>query len=192
MEIDQIINGCIKGKRDAQEALVHKFGPALLAVCNRYCNDSNLAYDALQECFINAFKYIGTYQNKGSFEGWMRKIAVRSSIKLIKKFKPLMLVEEDVILESAIDYNIPDAYSRIGIDEINYFLQKLSPSLKIVFNLNVVEGYSHKEISRMLGIGESTSRSNLTKARAKLILMLTEEKKTNLKGVYLKNSKIAI
>ncbi len=175
MEVDLIISGCKKSQKDAQEALVHRFGPKLLAVCNRYCNDSNLAYDALQECFINIFKYIHSFKSMGSFEGWLRKIAVRSSLAIIKKYKPFSFFGDSSDLDFINGGTIPDAYEQIALDEIYYFLQQLPPSLRLVFNMYIVEGYSHKEIGVMLKITDSTSRANLARARAKLVLLINKE-----------------
>lgn len=176
-----IISGCKKSQRDAQEALVRKFGPTLLAVCNRYCNDSNLAYDALQECFINIFKYIKTYKSLGSFEGWMRRIAVRSSLAIIKKYKPFSFFEDNSNLNIINESSLPYAYEKIALDQIHFFLDQLPPSLRIVFNMYVVEGYSHKEIGVILNINDSTSRANLTRARAKLMQLINFEVQRKIK-----------
>jgi len=175
LDVKLIISGCKKSQRDAQEALVRRYGPTLLAVCSRYCNDSNLAYDALQECFINVFKYINTYKSQGSFEGWLRRIAVRSSLAIIKKYKPYAFFDDGEILDFITDSTIPDAYEKIALDQIHFYLEQLPPSLRIVFNMNVIEGYSHKEIGTMLGITDSTSRANLTRARAKLVKAIDKE-----------------
>jgi RNA polymerase sigma-70 factor (ECF subfamily) len=176
-------------QKDAQEALVHKFGPTLLAVCNRYCYDSNLAYDALQECFICVFKYINTYKSTGSFEGWLRRIAVRSSLAIIKKYKPFSFFEDSSDLDFKNGSTIPDAYEQIALDELHYFLQQLPPSLRLVFNMYIVEGYSHKEIGEMLKISDSTSRANLTRARSKLVSLINEEAQ---KRIYSNTRKIQI
>jgi len=180
LEVDLIIEGCKLKQKDAQEALVRKFGPTLLAVCSRYCYDSNLAYDALQECFINVFKYIDTYKSKGSFEGWMRKIAVRTSLAIIKKYKPFSFIEDNKKIKFNNSSKIPEAYEQIAIDEIHYFLQQLPPSLRVVFNMYVIEGFNHIEIGEMLNITDSSSRANLTRARAKLMKLINKEAlKTN-------------
>lgn len=186
MKIEVIISGCKKGKKDAQEALVRRFGPTLLAICNRYCNDKNLAYDALQETFISVFKYIDTFKGVGSFEGWVKRIAVRSSLRLVKKFNNLKLTESEENLEFHMDSRLPNAYSNLEVEQIKKYINILPQSLRLVFNLYVVEGFSHKEISELLGIGESTSRANLTKARVKLINVISENSDVIYKNKFLK------
>ncbi|MBK9257640.1 MAG: sigma-70 family RNA polymerase sigma factor [Saprospiraceae bacterium] len=171
---NQIIEGCKLGDRKCQNSLVHEVAPRLLAVCRRYCSDNDKAQDALQETFINIFRYLNTYTGSGSFDGWIRRIAVTCSIAVQKKSGPIFFSNyetEDISQES----NIPDAYSDMGVEEIMKLLDKLPKSLNIVFNLYVIEGYSHKEIGEMLEITDSTSRANLTKARAKLIEMIKKE-----------------
>ena len=105
----------------------------------------------------------------------MRKIAVRSSLTLIKKYKPFSFYDDDNRIYDTKEFLIPKAYEKIAIDEIHSFLDQLPPSLKVVFNMYVVEGYSHKEIGSLLGITDSSSRANLARARAKLIIIIRQE-----------------
>jgi RNA polymerase sigma-70 factor (ECF subfamily) len=174
LNIEDIIVGCKEGNRKCQDALVQKFAPGLLALCLRYTSDRELARDALQECFINAFRFIGKYEGKGSFEGWLKRIAVTSSISLNKKFKQMYFeeVKEDSTWEHAV---VPDIYSTMGKDEIMVVLKQLPDSLYLVFNMYVVEGYQHHEIAEVLGISESTSRSALCKARNRLALLIKKQ-----------------
>ena len=173
MEIDKIIEGCKSGKADCQELLVRKYAPVLLAICRRYTNDLESANDALQEAFINIFKYIGSYSGKGSFEGWLKRIAVNCSITFQKKhFQKYH--EPDVLHDSVQHCEIPEVYSRLGKEEILGLLSQLPKSLYIVFNMSVIEGYNHKEISEMLGISEGTSRASLSRARARVIEIIKQ------------------
>ncbi len=174
MNIEDIIVGCKEGNRKCQDALVQKFAPGLLALCLRYTSDRELARDALQECFINAFRFIGKYEGKGSFEGWLKRIAVTTSISLNKKFNQIYFeeVKEDSSWEHAV---LPDIYSEMGKDEIMMVLKELPESLYLVFNMYVVEGYLHHEIAEVLGIAESTSRSALCKARNRLALLIKKK-----------------
>jgi RNA polymerase sigma factor (sigma-70 family) len=176
VHIEDIIKGCKEGNRKCQDALVQKFAPGLLSLCIRYTSDRELARDALQECFISAFRFIGKYEGKGSFEGWLRRIAVTSSIALNKKFRQLQFDElaEDGSWESA---ELPDIYSQMNTEDIMKLIKKLPESLYLVFNLYVVEGYQHNEIAGLLGITESTSRSALCKARTKLITIMEQNSK---------------
>jgi len=142
-----------------------------MAVCMRYCKDENLAKDALQESFVNIFKYIKNYTGKGSFEGWVRKIAVNCSYGFINKIRPVYFQED---IDNVVDLNteIPDVYSEMREKELLDIIQKLPKSQYLVFNMKVIEGFSHEEIADILKIGVSTSRSNLTRARTSIIKMI--------------------
>lgn len=174
MTIEQVIQGSKEGNRKCQDALVQKTAPALMAICMRYINDYSLAQDALQEAYINAFKYLHTYKFEGPFEGWLRKIAVRTSIQIVKSRKQMVM---DVVENVDFDMRtqIPEAYQKIDCEELLGLINTLPPSLSAVFNLSVVDGYQHGEIAEMLGITESTSRSALAKARQKLVERLNQK-----------------
>lgn len=174
MNIEDIIQGCKEGNRKCQDALVQKFAPGLLALCLRYTSDKELARDALQECFINAFRFIDKYEGKGSFEGWLKRIAVTSSITLNKKYNKIYFdeVKEEAKWEYAV---IPEIYGEISKNEIIVLLKELPESLYLVFNMYVVEGYQHHEIADVLGITESTSRSALCKARNRLAALIKKQ-----------------
>ncbi|KXK37701.1 MAG: sigma-70 family RNA polymerase sigma factor [Saprospiraceae bacterium] len=171
MSLEDIIKGCKEGNRKCQDALVQKFAPGLLSLCIRYTSDHELGRDALQECFINVFKYIHTYRGDGSFEGWLKRIAVTASLALKTKFRKFRFdeVQEDNTWHYA---ELPDIYGSMNIEEIIQVMQQLPESLFLVFNLHVVEGFHHNEIADMLGITESTSRAALSKARNRMISLL--------------------
>ncbi len=174
MNIEDIIQGCKEGNRKCQDALVQKFAPGLLSLCLRYTSDKELARDALQECFINAFRFIHKFEGKGSFEGWLKRIAVTSSITLNKKYKQMYF--DEVTEEASWSYAvIPDIYSELGKNDIMALLKELPDSLYFVFNLYVVEGYQHHEIAETLGITESTSRAALCKARNRLVSLIKKQ-----------------
>lgn len=173
MEIEKIIEGCKSGKAECQEYLVRKYAPVLLAICRRYTKDHESANDALQEAFINIFKYIKSYSGKGSFEGWLKRIAVNCSITFQKKhFQKYH--EADVLNDNIQHCEIPQVYSSLGKEEILDLLNELPRSLYIVFNMSVIEGYNHKEISEILEISEGTSRASLSRARAKVIEIIKQ------------------
>ncbi|MBK8080537.1 MAG: sigma-70 family RNA polymerase sigma factor [Saprospiraceae bacterium] len=174
MDESQIIQGCKSGDRRCQEALVHKFAPRLLAVCRRYCIDQTLAEDALQETFMNTFRYISSYSGTGSFEGWLRRIAVTKSLEINKKFLKINLFPIESEINPA-DVVIPDIYSTLGEKEIQLLLEKLPKNQYIVFNLFVVEGYSHQEIGEILSLAEGSSRALLSRARSSLISMMENQ-----------------
>lgn len=163
MSDEQLIRGCQKGQKEYQYQLVKQYSPMLMTVCRRYVVDQATAKDVLQESFIRIFKYIRNFEPGGSFEAWMRKITVRCSLDWLNKrhlkFETVFL--DDFPQES----NEPIIYGQFEIEEIITLIQELSPALRSVFNLNVIEGYSHIEIAEMLQISESTSRANLARAR---------------------------
>jgi RNA polymerase sigma-70 factor (ECF subfamily) len=174
VQIDDIIKGCKEGNRKCQDALVQKFAPGLLSLCIRYTSDRELARDALQETFINIFRFIGKFEGKGSVEGWMRRIAVTSSITLNRKFRNLHfdeIREEDHWQHTS----VPEIYHNLAAEDILLLLKQLPDSLYLVFNLCVVEGYSHEETSALLGIAEATSRSALCKARNRLAEIIKKQ-----------------
>lgn len=174
MSLQDIIQGCKEGNRTCQDALVQKFAPGLLALCMRYTTDKELAKDALQECFINVFKYISKYEGRGSFEGWIKRIAVTCTITIHKKYHQIYFIDETAADQYS-HANIPEVYSDMGVEEIMSILKKLPESLYLVFNLFVVEGFNHSEISAMLGITESTSRAALCKARNRLVELIKRQ-----------------
>lgn len=176
MNLNEIIEGCKSGEKNCQECLVRSYAPGLLAICKRYTKDHESAHDALQETFINIFKYIKSYKGAGSFEGWMKRIAVNCSISFQKKhFK--VYHEADVLHDSSQHCEIPDVYSKLGKEDIIGLLTELPKALYLVFNMHVVEGYSHREISETLEISEGTSRASLSRARARLIEIIEERQK---------------
>lgn len=180
--IEDIIKGCKEGNRKCQDALVQKFAPGLLSLCIRYTSDKELARDALQECFINAFRFISKYEGTGSFEGWLRRIAVTQAIAINKRFRQVHF--DEIVENNDWQYaDVPDVYSELGKDEIMALMQKLPDSLYLVFNLAVVEGYPHTEIANILGISESTSRSALCKARNRMIALINKNESVSLAKV---------
>ena len=182
MELNEIISGCQSGNKKCQVILVKKYAPVLLAICKRYTRDHEIANDALQETFINIFKYINGYSGKGSFEGWMKRIAANCSISFQKKyFKHFH--ESDVLEDSSMHSEVPDVYSKLGKEDIVNLLSELPKSLYVIFNMCVIEGYSHKEISQELGISEGTSRASLSRARARIIEIIEEREKSENNNV---------
>ena len=152
-----------------------------MAICRRYTKDPASAQDALQETFINVFKYINSYSGKGSFEGWMRRIAVNCSLAFAKKVHPVYFVDETP--DSALQMSeVPDAYSNLGKEEVMNLMKRLPESLYIVFNLVVIEGYNHREVGEMLGITEGSSRGSLSRARSKMIEILQAENSIGLQS----------
>ncbi len=159
----RLIQGCKSGEKDCQYLLVKQYAGMLLTVCRRYARDEAMAKDILQETFLRIFSNIDKYEPTGSFEAWMRRIAVRRSLQWLEKScfrqeaQPLEMPDEKSIE--------PEVYAQIGTEDLMQLIGNLPPGYRAVFNLYVVENYSHQEIADMLDISEATSRSQLTRAR---------------------------
>lgn len=129
----------------------------------RYAKDKEEAEDNLHDGFITVFTKLREFRHEGSFEGWVRRIMVNTSISRYRKKRLLVLVDEDQKLDSVVGEEV--TLGDIPIEELVATIQKLPPRYRMVFNLYVMEGYSHAEISSQLGIAEGASRSNLSRAR---------------------------
>jgi len=161
-----LIQGCIDGDPRMQEELYRKFSPKMYAVCLRYAGNNDDAQDLLQDGFIKVFRNLTKFRNEGSFEGWMRRVFVNTSIEHYRRKVHLNSIseQEERIIEDA-SVSVLDQLAERDIVQL---VRELSPGYRAVFNLYVIEGYSHKEIADMLQISEGTSKSRL--ARAKSIL----------------------
>jgi RNA polymerase sigma factor (sigma-70 family) len=162
--IQQLIDRCKAGERKAQELLYKQFAAKMLGVCMRYAVDRMEAEDMLQNGFIKVFQKIADYRGEGSFEGWVRRIMVHSSIEYYRKHHKMLQVvnTDDAAHEPAVDQV---AISNLDARVLLGLIQQLAPGYRIVFNLYALEGYSHKEIAAMTGISEGASKSQLSRAR---------------------------
>lgn len=161
----EIIQGCIKKNHVCQRLLFEKFAGKMLSLCQRYSTDQQEAKDITQEGFIRVFDFIQQFKHEGNFEGWLRRIFVNVALRHASKRKISFTDIEVMTDETAIDASV---LSKLSEDEIHKFISRLPEGYRLVFNLNVVEGYSHEEIGKLLGIQPSTSRTQLTKARRML------------------------
>jgi len=174
LSIEDLIKGCKSGDRRSQDALVNKYAKVLMAICMRYTKERSVAQDALQETFINVFKYLNSYNGKGSFDGWIKRIAVNCSLTFIKKLRPAHYSEE-IDERVHMSVSVPDVYSTLSKEDIIGLLTELPPSMYTIFNLCIIEGYNHSDVSEMLNISERTSRATLSRARGRLIEILKRE-----------------
>ena len=161
-----LIQACVRKERWAQKVLYEQYYSKMMGVCLRYANNKEDAMDILHEGFIKVFKNISKYQPGTSLSAWIRRIMVNTSIDYYRK--SIRRRTEDIEQAYNVSSMDADAISQCSEKEILAAVQKLSPAYRAVFNLYVIEGYSHKEIADHLNITESTSRSNLVKARIKL------------------------
>jgi len=169
-EEEAFIKACVRNEKWAQKKLYETHYSKMMSVCLRYANSQNDALDILHEGFIKVFKNIGKYKIGTSLKAWIHRIMVNTAIDFYRK--NLRRRTEDLEEAGAIQSVDADAISKCTEKEILAAIQQLSPAYRTVFNLYVIEGYPHKEIAENLGITESTSRSNLVKARAKLQTIL--------------------
>lgn len=149
-----------------QEELYRRFSPRMYAVCLRYAGNAEEAEDILQEGFIKIFKKLDSFRGDGSFEGWVRRVFVNTAIEHFRRKRYLQPVTEKE--ENTIEGKSLSALDGLAEKDILALIKELSPGYRTVFNMYVVEGYTHKEIGDMLGISEGTSKSQLS--RAKVIL----------------------
>lgn len=156
---------CIKGDGDAQNELYRRYAPKLWGVCLRFAKNQMSAEDILQEGFIRIFTYLDRFENKGSFEGWMRRTMVNTAINYYKK--NLSSAKEAEYHEyMGGKSNNADAISSLSHQELLSLIQKLPNGYRTIFNLYIIEGYSHRDIAERLNISENTSKSQLSRARA--------------------------
>jgi RNA polymerase sigma-70 factor (ECF subfamily) len=167
MEEQELIKGCIAARPMAQKALFDIYAPKLYVVCLRYMKDQMRAQDVLQDTFVKIFAHIGNYKSEGAFEGWLKKIAVNTSLDQLRKDKKLLT---DVSLDDVSHKIAHQDYSveKLMADDLLKLVQALPDGYRTVFNLFAIEGYSHQEISSQLGISESTSKTQYLRARAYL------------------------
>lgn len=159
-----LIKGCIEGDRRMQEELYKRFSPKMYAVCLRYASNAEEAQDILQDAFIKVYKKLDSFRGDGSFEGWVRRIFVNTAIEHFRRKKYMQPVTEKE--ENTIEGKYVSVLDELAEKDILELVAQLSPGYRTVFNMYVVEGYSHKEIGEMLGISEGTSKSQLSRAKA--------------------------
>jgi RNA polymerase sigma-70 factor (ECF subfamily) len=162
-ELKKIIEGCVSGDVRTQEKLYNLFAPKMFGICLRYAKDTTEAEDSLQDGFVKVYTYINKFRHEGSFEGWMRRIMVNVSLEKYRKQHVMYPVEDISIYESP-NYS-DEILDKISVNELVEQIQKLTPRYRMVFNLYVFEGMSHKEIGEEMNISVGTSKSNLARAR---------------------------
>jgi RNA polymerase sigma factor (sigma-70 family) len=167
MTEEQMLAGSVKNNAAAQEAFYQRFSPRMLGVCYRFAKNREDAEDMLQEGFIKIFTQLHQYRNEGSLEGWVRRIIVHTCINVLKKNKKF---SDTVDLVYANEYYTKEDLvpSIIQAKQIIECIRMLPLGYRTVLNLYAIEGYSHKEIGEILEIGESSSRSQYTRAKAML------------------------
>lgn len=168
MQEDQLIKKVLKGDGRAQKAFYDLFASKMYGVALRFAKDVDEANDILQEGFVKVFSNLSSYRNEGSLEGWIRKTVVNTAINFYKKnakHRSSADIEMVMIFEKSDEVTIID---QMSAKELLQTISELPDGYRAVFNLNVIEGYTHKEIGEMLDISENTSKSQLARAKAYL------------------------
>ena len=161
MGLKKLIQKCKRRDIKAQSEIYHLFAGKMFGLCLKYSRNKQEAEDNLQDAFITIFDKIEQFKFKGSFEGWMKRIVINTTLQTYRKKNVLNLVEKDLPDEVDVEVDEED----ISLDYLLKIIQELPERYRMVFNLYVLDGYSHKEISDLLGIAEGTSKSNLSRAR---------------------------
>lgn len=169
MSLKQLIENCKINNTKAQGELYKLFSGKLFAICLKYSRNYAEAEDNVQDAFLTIFNKIGQYKNKGSFEGWIKRIAVNTVLQCYRKEKVFDIINENTIEDVELEVD----EDTVSIDYLLKIIQELPDRYRLVFNLYVLDGYSHKDIADMLKINIGTSKSNLSRAR--LILKQTIE-----------------
>ncbi|WP_297335082.1 RNA polymerase sigma factor [Algoriphagus sp.] len=176
-----LIKGCLQGDRNAQRHLYDAYSGKFLAICIRYLKDREHAEDVMIESFMKIFEKLPQFEQKGSFEGWMKRIVVTQALMKLRSNRHLMM---EVNLENESQY-VDQHYelNHLEAADLMALIQDLPVGYRTVFNLYILEGYSHQEIGEMLGISESTSKSQLNRARntlkEKIIAQNLNERRIN-------------
>ncbi len=178
-----LIKSCRQGDRNAQRDLYDFYSAKMYAVCYRYVKNSMEAEDVMVTAFMKVFDHLGQFKGEGSFEGWIRRIMVNEALTHLRKSRNMYLEMDIVHAERQPHY---DQHStQLEAEDLINMIQELPAGYRAVFNMYAIDGYSHKEIAEHLGITESTSKSQLNRARAYLQRMLldleqiTEKKLSN-------------
>lgn len=173
MTEQSLIEGCLRKDISAQRALYERYSPKMLAICHRYAINREDAEDMLQEGFVKVFTQIASFEGKGSFEGWIRRIMVHTCINQLKKNKKF---QENIDIVHA--HGMPTRFdfipSIVQAKQITECIRLLPLGYRTVLNLYAIEGYNHREIALILDIEESTSRSQYTRAKNLLQTLLIQ------------------
>jgi len=165
VSLEQLIENCIKQDAKAQSQLYKQYASKLFSVCLKYSNNYVEAEDNLHDAFITVFSKIDQYKNKGSFEGWLKRIAINTALQRYRENVGVFdIINEGNIKDVSVDINEDD----VSLEFLLKIIQELPDRYRLIFNLYVLDGYSHVEISELINISVGTSKSNL--ARARLIL----------------------
>jgi len=172
-ELEELIRGCIRNERSAQERLYKLFYPRMMALVKRYIDEDMQAEEVLNNGYLRAFQKISQYTFQGSFEGWLRKIVFHAVSDYVKQN---MKYNEKIVLVEKDEYIHKDHAENLYYNELLQMVQSLPVATRAVFNMYIMEGYPHKEIGKILGISEGTSKWHLSEGRRILKEKIEQQK----------------
>jgi len=161
MGLEQLIIKCKKNNRKAQGELYNLYAKKLFTLCLKYSKNYAESEDNLQDAFLTIFSKIKQYNGNGSFEGWMKRIVINTALQRYRKASVLDVIKDDVLEEEIVEVEV----DQVPLDFLLEIIQQLPDKYRLVFNLYVLDGFSHKEIAEMLNVSVGTSKSNLSRAR---------------------------
>lgn len=171
---DTIIDRCRSGDQKAYYEIYKLYSKAMFNICHRIVGDREMAEDALQEAFVNAFQNLKSYQGKATFGAWLKRIVVNKAISILRKNR-LEFVLTDELPDVMDDDGMNEGELELKVERVREAIHKLPNGFRVVFSLYLLEGYDHKEIAEILGISESTSKTQYNRAKKKLKELLKEE-----------------
>jgi RNA polymerase sigma factor (sigma-70 family) len=169
---EELLKGCLKRDRNAQQQLFDLYSSKMYALCYRYVRHAMEAEDILVTAFTKVFDRIGQFKGEGSFEGWIRRIMVNEALTYLRKSRTMYLETDLEQADREPDYD--KLSDHLEAEDLMKMIQELPAGYRLVFNMYAIDGYSHKEIAEQLGISENTSKSQLSRARVYLQKMLAQ------------------
>lgn len=181
MSLEELIGRCKKEERIAQEELYRKFSRVLFGLCLKYSRNKTEAEDSLHDSFMTIYEKIGQFKHKGSFEGWMKRITINTVMQKYRKTEYLSLVTEKIEEEAEVEAH----ETNIDLKMLLKYIQELPNKYRLTFNMYVLDGYTHQEISEQLGTSIGTSKSNLSRARIILKERIEKDQNKSVIGLFL-------
>jgi len=177
MGLEKLIIKCKKNNRKAQGELYSLYSKKLFTLCLKYSKNYAEAEDNLQDAFLTIFNKIKQYNGKGSFEGWMKRVVINTALQRYRKASVLDVIKDDDFVEEVVEIEV----DRVPLEFLLAIIQELPDKYRLVFNLYVLDGFSHKEIAEMVNVSVGTSKSNLSRARSILKGKIEENEFKNKK-----------
>ncbi len=167
LQEEELIDGCIAGKRSAQNQLFDKYSPKMLGVCYRYAQTKHDAEDIMQDGFVKVFKNLKKFRREAALETWIKRIMINTALNFLKATEKLRMEADITVAENSVDFST-NQWNSIDTEVLMQCVHSLPAGYRIVLNMFAIEGYSHKEIAKQLNITESTSRSQFARAKGVL------------------------